>query len=265
MNKPLISVIMPTHNNAKTLRTAIDSIRNQTYENLEIIVIDDNSTDDTAEIVESIKQKDVRVIYYKMSDTDSQRIDPKLKRNINAGYSARNFGFEKAHGELLTFQDGDDASLSNRIEVQYDLLNKYNATHVTVGWIPFKESLINTRGDAQVKSEMIGPEEMYRLSQRTKGLIAKLAPSLNSIISFHFKRWRIINRLFFGSLEPYPLSGNCPLFRREVIKKVKFRKLRDRVWPSFMGRGADRDFNFQVAETFRNSYAFNIPLYLWRT
>ncbi len=54
------------------------------------------------------------------------------------------------------------------------------------------------------------------------------------------------------------------MFKREVMEKVQFRKLKDRVWPSFMGRGADRDFNFQVAETFKNSYYFPIALYLWR-
>ena len=65
-------------------------------------------------------------------------------------------------------------------------------------------------------------------------------------------------------MEDYPGTGNSPLFKREVIDKVIFRKLSERIWPSFMGRGADKDFNFQVAETFKNSYHFGIPLYLWR-
>jgi glycosyltransferase involved in cell wall biosynthesis len=263
MNTPLISVIMPVYNNAKTLALAIDSIRNQTYENLEIIIVNDGSTDNTEEIATLSMRKDPRITYYKVDTENSKRIDLVLNRNINAGYAARNFGFKKAHGEFITFQDGDDASLLNRIEVQYGLLNKYAAMHVTIGWIPFTENLIGTHGAEQMKGVAIGPEELYRLSQKTKGLVAKIALSLNAAIPFHWKRLPLLNKLFFGSLESYPGSGNCPLFTRKVIEKIQFRELQYRVWPSFMGRGADRDFNFQVAETFKKSYVFPIPLYLW--
>ncbi|MDO8573089.1 MAG: glycosyltransferase family 2 protein [bacterium] len=267
MNEPLISVIIPTHNNADTVHTAIDSIVRQTYKNLEIIIIDDNSTDDTKKVVGSVTQQDARVRYYSLPENDAERFDPILNRNTNAGYAARNFGFTKATGALITFQDADDASLLNRIEVQYDLLTKYNAIHLCTTVAPFDKKRIGTtlnmKNYPSVEDNMVGPDELYALSQTTKGLIAKLSPILNARISFHFKRLRVINKLFFGSLAPYPSAGNSPLFKREVIEKVKFRKLSDRIWPSFMGRGADRDFNFQVAETFKNSYVFPIPLYMW--
>jgi len=267
MNNSLISVIIPTHNNASAIHTAIDSIIRQTYKNLEIIVVDDNSTDDTKEIIIELAKQDARVHYYALPEDDPYRIDPVLKHNTNAGYIARNFGFTKAHGELITFQDADDASLLNRIEVQYRLLTKYNAIHLCTTVAPFDEKRIGTMFDmknyALGEKNMIGPDELYLLSQKTKGLIAKLFPTLNARIPFHLKRLRFINKLFFGSLAPYPGAGNSPLFKREVIEKVKFRKLPNRIWPSFMGRGADRDFNFQVAETFKNSYTFDIPLYMW--
>lgn len=267
MENPLISVIIPAHNNGATIRTAVDSILNQTYKNLEILVIDDHSTDDTEKVVRSLAQENIRVIYYKLEEDDPDRIDRSLGRNVNAGYSARNYGFSKSKGEFITFQDGDDASLLNRIEAQYALLTTYHATHITTGWSPFSEKLLNTSGDKTHVREIkptFGPSELYTLSQDTKGLVAKLSPSLNTNTPFHFKRLRVINKIFFGSLAPYPGAGNSPLFRREVIEKVRFRKLSDRIWPSFMGRGADRDFNFQVAETFKNSYTFLVPLYLWR-
>ena len=111
---------------------------------------------------------------------------------------------------------------------------------------------------------MIGPNELYDMSQRSKGFIAKISTKTNRAIPFYIKRRKIINKFFFGSLENYLGAGNSPLFTREVIEKVKFRQLSERVWPSFMGRGADKDFNFQVAETFKNSYVFFIPLYMWR-
>ncbi|MBI5817161.1 MAG: glycosyltransferase family 2 protein [Candidatus Yonathbacteria bacterium] len=267
MNKPLISVIIPAHNSASTIHTAITSIIRQTYKNLEIIIVDDNSTDDTKKIIEPIAQQDTRVKYYSLPENDVERFDPILHRNTNAGYAARNFGFTKATGALITFQDADDASLLNRIEVQYDLFVKYDAIHLctTVAAYDKKHigTTLNMKNYPSAEDNMIGPEELYALSQITKGLIAKISPTLNTHIPFHFKRLRVINKFFFGSLAPYPGAGNSPLFKREVIEKVKFRKLSDRIWPSFMGRGADRDFNFQVAETFKNSYVFPIPLYMW--
>lgn len=264
MENPLISVIIPTHNNADTIRTAIDSIRNQTYKNLEIIIVDDNSTDDTAEIVRQIKNADPRVKYFKLDNNDIERIDIILNRNVNAGYSARNFGFSKSNGKFITFQDGDDASLLNRIKIQYELLTKYRATHITTDWLPFSNEILNTTNGSQLAEPILGPKDIYKLSQSTKGLIAKISPAINASIPFRFKRIRLVNKLFFGSLAPYPGAGNSPFFKREVIDKVQFRSIKNRIWPSFMGRGADRDFNFQVAETFRNSYFFDIPLYLWR-
>ncbi len=264
--KPLISVIIPAHNSENTIESAIRSILTQTWKELEIIVVDDNSTDNTKSVVEKIAREDSRLSYHFLPFNDPQRIN-KRGRNINAGYSARNFGFEKVKGEYITFQDADDASFKNRIEVQYELLKKHNASHVTLDWQKYDENKFGKSFDVEKftkdDSEILGPRETANLAKKTKG-VAFLFYSLSSKIDFELKRMRIINKLFFGSLEQYPGTGNSPLFRREVIEKVKFRKLSERVWPSFMGRGADRDFNFQVAETFKNSYVFFIPMYLWR-
>ncbi len=266
IEKPLISVIIPAYNCEKTIGIAIDSILKQTYPNTEIIVVDDKSTDKTVDVVKQIAVKNPKVKLV-IGEEDPYRFDIKLNRNVNAGYSARNIGLSHAKGELITFQDADDASFLNRIEVQYELLVKYNSTHTCIDWIKFDEKYLGKKLDVSnfIKDlKMIDPEELYQMSQKTKGIIAKISPKINSIIPFHIKRMRIINKLFFGSLLNYPGPGNSPLFKREVIEKVKFRSLKDRVWPSFVGRGADRDFNFQVAETYKNSYTFFIPLYLWR-
>ncbi len=268
MNKPLISVIIPSYNCAQTITTAISSIQNQTYQNLEIIVVDDASTDNTKKIVEEIIKEDKRIVLVD-SENDPNKFDPILKRNINAGWSARNTGFNIAKGQYITFQDADDASLKNRIEIQYFLIDKFKASHVTLDWFKFNDKYLNRELDFEkfkngLEHNFIGPKELFVLSQKTKGLVAKLSEKLNSIIPFYWKRKRIINKLFWSSLAPYPGTGNSPLFERKVIDRVRFRPLRYRVWPSFMGRGADRDFNFEVAETFHNSYVFFIPAYMWR-
>ncbi len=268
MNQPLISVIIPAHNSESTIGVAIDSILAQTYPNLEIIIIDDNSTDNTAKIAKELAQKYKNISFYSLPYDDPNRYN-KRGRNVNAGYMARNYGFEKVHGEWITFQDADDASLRNRIEVQHNLAIKYGASHVCIQWQQFKEGLPEKMLDVEKifqkeKDVMITNEEIRAVAKKTKGIIIPFLGKLNSFIPFEWKRARVINKLFFGSLDSYPGSGNSPLFKREVIEKVRFRNVDERVWPSFTGRGADRDFNFQVAEIFDNNISFKLPLYLWR-
>ncbi|MBI2120114.1 MAG: glycosyltransferase family 2 protein [Parcubacteria group bacterium] len=268
MDTPLISVIIPAHNSAKTIADAVRSILDQTYKNIEVIVVSDNSTDGTKEVVEDIAKSDQRVRFFLLPYDDPHRFN-KRGKNINAGYSARNYGFEKVRGEWITFQDADDASLLNRLEVQYNLAQKYNATHLCLDWQKFDAELTGKKLDIErIFKEhadiMIRPKGIIALAKKTKGIIIPLLGPLNKYIPFEWKRLPVINKLFFGSLDTYPGTGNSPLFKREVIEKVKFRPLTERIWPSFMGRGADRDFNFQVAETFKNSYVFFIPLYMWR-
>ncbi|HVU06298.1 MAG TPA: glycosyltransferase family 2 protein [Candidatus Paceibacterota bacterium] len=262
-DKPLISVIIPVYNCEKTIAAALDSILRQTYDNLEVIVVDDASTDGTKKAVEAIAAQDSRAKLLS-ADNDPERFDAALNRNVNAGWSARNTGLREARGAYITFQDADDASFLNRIELQYSLLKKHGSTHLTIDWIQFDQDLVGKKAGLLENPEVIGPDALYAMSQRSKGFVAKISTRLNRIIPFHWKRKRIVNKLFFGSLENYPAAGNSPLFERTVIEKVVFRKLRDRVWPSFMGRGADKDFNFHVAETFRNSHVVLSPLYMWR-
>lgn len=268
MKTPLISVIIPTHNSSNTISIAIESILNQTYTNLEIIIVDDNSADNTREVVNSYVIKNNNVFYYALTIDDPHRLN-KQGRNVNAGWTARNYGLKKVHGEWITFQDADDASLLNRIEVQYDLAEKYQSSHVCIDWQQYKQEYLgktlNTDAIMAEHSDIIvSKENITILARKTKGIFHKLFGPLHSYIPFKYKQMRVLNRLFFGSLDAYPGTGNSPLFKKEVLQYVKFRPYNKRVWPSFVGRGADRDFNFQVAETFKNSMVFKLPLYLWR-
>lgn len=94
VNKPKISVIVPVYNTEKYLKRCIDSIINQTYENLEIILVDDGSTDGSERIVDSYSQRDSRVI---------------VVHQLNRGESnARNVGLRIATGDYIAFCDCDD-------------------------------------------------------------------------------------------------------------------------------------------------------------
>jgi glycosyltransferase involved in cell wall biosynthesis len=106
---PLVSVILPTHNRSGLLVRAIRSVLGQTYANLELIVVDDASTDDTADVVQSFG--DARLRYLR------------LDRNSRAA-AARNVGIRAARGELLAFQDDDDEWLPQKLERQVAAMAK---------------------------------------------------------------------------------------------------------------------------------------------
>ena len=102
---PRVSVIIPTYNRSKLLRVAIESVLAQTYPNIEIIVVDDGSTDDTAEVV---AQYVGRVTYLRQANQDVA--------------AARNTGIRAASGEYLTFLDDDDLIMPTKIERQVQVL-----------------------------------------------------------------------------------------------------------------------------------------------
>jgi glycosyltransferase involved in cell wall biosynthesis len=105
MNSPLVSVIIPTYNRAALLCEAVDSVLQQTYRNIEVIVVDDGSTDDTTAAMEKYGD---RVRY---------------SRRPNAGVNAaRNLGFKQARGEYIALLDSDDLWAPYKLELQVRLL-----------------------------------------------------------------------------------------------------------------------------------------------
>jgi glycosyltransferase involved in cell wall biosynthesis len=107
MNSSFVSVIIPTYNRASVIARAVNSVLNQTYSNLECIVIDDASSDNTEDVIRNIT--DDRLVYIK-HDT-----------NTNAS-SARNTGLKTANGEYIAFQDSDDEWLTSKLEKQLNLI-----------------------------------------------------------------------------------------------------------------------------------------------
>jgi glycosyltransferase involved in cell wall biosynthesis len=110
MIKDLVSVVMPTYNDAKYLKAAIDDILNQTYSNFELIAVNDGSTDETTEILESYAKQDSRIRVFH-------------KENGGTG-SALNYGFNQARGEFGTWISSDDNKQPNYLEVLIDVLIK---------------------------------------------------------------------------------------------------------------------------------------------
>ena len=106
------SIIVPIFNCQKYLTKCINSLRNQTYKNLEIICIDDGSTDNSKQIIEEFSKQDKRI---------------KLITQQNQGVSvARNNGIKIATGEYIMFVDADDWLDFNTCEILYHILQNQN-------------------------------------------------------------------------------------------------------------------------------------------
>ena len=107
-NSPKISVIIPTHNRAHLIGRSIQSVFNQTYQDFEIIVVDDGSTDNTSEVIKKYQKKDNRIKY--------------IRHEKNKGGSAaRNTGIKAARAEYIAFQDSDDEWLPKKLKNQMEV------------------------------------------------------------------------------------------------------------------------------------------------
>lgn len=110
MSNPLISVIVPVHNGRDYVINCIESIEKQIYSPLEIIVIDDGSTDDTREVLEE---------YLSVSNHENMRLLSMDDRGVSA---ARNFGIKSSSGEFISFVDADDRIMPDTISRLYNSL-----------------------------------------------------------------------------------------------------------------------------------------------
>lgn len=98
----LVSVVMPVYNRENTIKQAIDSVLCQTHSCLELIIVDDGSTDNTLKIVQSYTDRRIRLIYQKHSGANK----------------ARNAGIAHAEGEYIAFQDSDDEWMADKLDLQ---------------------------------------------------------------------------------------------------------------------------------------------------
>lgn len=113
-DNPKISIIVPAYNAEKTIIKCVDSLLNQTYKNLEIILVDDCSTDNTAAMCEELSEKDPRVFF----SSTFKNSGPSKTRNIGIGM---------ATGDWIAFVDSDDWIDQETYEVAIQYANRYNA------------------------------------------------------------------------------------------------------------------------------------------
>lgn len=125
MKESLVSVIIPVYKVEKYLNKCVDSVLNQTYKNLEIILVDDGSPDGCPKMCDEFADKDKRI---------------KVIHKKNGGLSdARNAGIETATGKYLTFIDSDDFIINTMIEEMYSVMTKHDCDIAMCNWQQIKE------------------------------------------------------------------------------------------------------------------------------
>jgi glycosyltransferase involved in cell wall biosynthesis len=135
----LVSIIIPTYNTEKFIGDTLQSVQNQTYQNWEMILVDDASTDRTVSVIEEFAKKDSRIKLFK------------LEKNSGNGF-ARNIAVEKAVGKYIAYLDADDLWFSNKLEKQIGFL-KANNLHFTFSFydcIDEEGNSLNRRVEAPI-------------------------------------------------------------------------------------------------------------------
>ena len=112
MNSPLVTIFMPVYNSEKYIREALDSLVSQTYKNLEILIVDDGSTDSSLSIIKSYKDDRIRLI--------------KNPENKGIPFN-RTLALREAKGKYLANLDADDIAYSRRIEKQVQYMEEHES------------------------------------------------------------------------------------------------------------------------------------------
>lgn len=162
--KPLVSVIMPSYNAEKYIKEAIESVIAQTYKNWELFVIDDGSTDRTAEIARSYAEKDSRIILHRNS------------HNMGTA-KTRNTGIKLANGEWIATLDSDDMWHLEKLEIQLKKAAKTGSLSLYTSYSLFCEGF---------RQEYTVPEKIDYSSLLTENVIGCSTVMMNrSILEKH--------------------------------------------------------------------------------
>lgn len=166
MTLPLISVIVPVYKTEKHLRHCVQSIQNQTYEHLEIILVDDGSPDDSGVLCDLLAKEDARI---------------QVIHKVNGGLSsARNAGLDIAKGEYISFVDSDDWICPDMYSRLFGLMQQHNA-QIGIGGLQDSNGVhfnldYPAKKDVEIFSRLDALREITRNQKCTNSFCDKLWP-----------------------------------------------------------------------------------------
>lgn len=177
----MISVVIPCYNREGTIKDAVYSVLEQSYSNLEIIVIDDCSNDQTVNVVKGIISSEPRV---KLIELDHNR---------GANY-ARNIGVIESQGDYIAFQDSDDIWYKDKLKIQIEKLNQYGGNIIGSAMSNGKERENNTGNIEKLQFENFLPNNIIS----TQTILAKKSLLLKYRFNEElprFQDWELLLRI----------------------------------------------------------------------
>lgn len=201
LTPPKVSAIMAARNVEKYIGQAIKSILNQTYQNFEIIIIDDNSQDSTIEIIKKYKEPRIRLFSYRRSPCE--------------GLGAlRNYGIKNSTGELIAICDADDIRYSKSFEKEVAVFEK----HLNVGLVGTQYDEIDKSGNIIDKrnAETLYQATGYQISSEGYRDETGWRRSLGGVSSYTLRQILLTRKGSYSC----PLAPTTTMFRRLVFEDV---------------------------------------------
>ncbi|MCQ2522747.1 MAG: glycosyltransferase [Lachnospiraceae bacterium] len=222
----LVSIIVPVYNAENYIKETIESVLSQTFEDFELILVDDISTDNSVAVIESFNDKRVRL--------------HKVDKNQGA-YAARNKGLELAKGRYIAFLDADDKWDKEKLQKEMDFMKKNDAAFVFTGY-EFADSKGNGLGKiVKVPKTITYKQALHNTTIFTSTVLIdrdKVSDDLITMPNIKSEDtatwWNILKAGFIG----YGLDENLVMYRRtgNSLSANKFVALK-RIWDLYMQIG----------------------------
>lgn len=228
-DQPLVSVVVTNYNHAQFIQQAVKSIEEQTYPNIELIIVDDKSTDDSEVHLKDFESRGHKVI--------------RLPENRGKWF-ALNTAIAQANGKLITLQDADDASVKERIDTQVKCLLNSGSYHNLCSFFHCHSQ--DEMDRAQTYEIEPGPSQVL---------------GHKDVVKLVHKGWKTpgINHYFLGNFEAH---GASSLFYKQHWEMgMKFH-------PGNIGlrvqKAEDSDHNTRMTLLLQKTSFINLPLYCYR-
>ncbi len=200
--RPKVSIVVPIYNNEGTVREALSSLTCQTYDNIEIVAVNDGSTDASPRIIREEAERDQRIFFYS-------------KENGGAA-SARNYGLERVTGDYVMFLDADDILLPRAVETLLSAASEGKYDIVSAGLEVFGAEkaffLPSVEGEVLLPSASLGSPK-----RDSKGCEKGTSDAPDG--SFENARGKELIHLIFSGADRAVLNFAVKLYRRDVIAR----------------------------------------------
>ncbi len=214
----LVSIITPAYNAAEYIAETIESVLAQTYQNWEMLVVNDCSKDNTAEIVQSYAVKDKRIKLINM------------KQNSGAAV-ARNTAIQNAKGRYIAFLDSDDIWKKEKLQKQLNFMQQNSYAFTYTGYEHFKETKENIQNEVKVSQSLNYKQALKgnKIGCLTVMVDKTQIQNIHFIMQKHEDYILWLNILKQG-ITAYGLNESLALYRTGNSKSVSSNKLQSALW-----------------------------------